>query len=190
MAEIAMAATLGPKLFVSAEFDFIIKQMWEQSLATAVWAREIARQGRRNVESTFLCGLLFQIGKPVVLQEVSNASKLLGLEITEANITAVIERHQSAVSQVLAKEWHLPEAILDTIAGVENPHSVTGSADIINTVLAAQVFAKITAGYNDIDLKTLIANPHIVAINAYAEDVEKLLEKQEAVAETVASLSL
>ena len=41
IAEIAMAATMGPKMFQAEGFESLIKEIWESSLATAVWAREI-----------------------------------------------------------------------------------------------------------------------------------------------------
>ena len=46
------------------------------------FAKEIARMRRANVESAFLCGLLHDIGKPVILQALADLQR----DITQSTI--------------------------------------------------------------------------------------------------------
>ena len=49
--------------------------MWAHSAAAGAWAREIARQRRPNVEGAFLCGLLHDVGRPVMVQAVVDTER-------------------------------------------------------------------------------------------------------------------
>ncbi len=195
MAEIAMAATMGPKMFSVQGFEQLIKDIWQSSLATAVWAREIARQGRRNVESTFLCGLLFQIGKPVVLQTVLEITQKDGLEVTPDMVAELMEAYQSQVGTVLSEHWQLPSAVIHTIQGVDSDGPVAGlqsngSQDIVDTVKAARVFSACTLADRSYDADSLSADASVIDINLYTDDVQALLEKAESVHDTINALSL
>jgi HD-like signal output (HDOD) protein len=188
--EISMAASMGPKLFQTPGFDELIKSLWGFSLATATWAREIAREGRRNVESAFLSGLLFQIGKPVVLQAALKITDAMGVEPSTDEMEQVMKSYQVKVGCLLAREWHLPQSVLHTIQGVDSEAEITDSKDIVETVRAAREFANITMGdrnYADADLAT---NPLIIDVNLYAEDVDKLLAKTDSIHGTIEALIL
>ncbi len=188
MSEIAMAATMGPKMFNTKGYEEMVKEMWISSLATAVWAREIARQGRRNVESTFLCGLLFQIGRPVVLQTVLDIVKDDDMSVEQDVVSGFMEKYQAQVGSELADHWLLPSAVKDTILGIAGQGD--GSKDIVATVKAARTFAACTTADRNYDEAALSADATIIDINLYADDVQQLLEKSNSVHDTISELSL
>ena len=196
MAEIAMAATMGPKLFPAKGFESLIKDIWQSSLATGVWAREIARQARRNVESTFLCGLLCRIGKPVVLQTALEIVNGEDGAITADAVDGLMDIYQGRVGAVLAEHWQLPAAVKDTILGIDSNSASDdelqnqGSQDVIKTVKAAQVFAACTLADRHYDADCLSADDCVVDINLYADDVQTLLDKADSVHDTISALSL
>jgi HD-like signal output (HDOD) protein len=189
MADIAMAATMGPALFDAKGFEPLIKEIWQSSLATAVWARELARQGRRNVESTFLCGLLFQIGRPVVLQTVLDIANDNDDSPGAGDISFLIDRYQTEVGQVLAEHWQLPLAVSHTIGGVEIDGAAEGSQDIVDTIKAAKVFSACTLSNQYYDIDVLSSDNAVITLNLYVDDVKKLLEKSDSVHETIKELS-
>ncbi|MGK0501137.1 MAG: HD-like signal output (HDOD) protein [Oceanicoccus sp.] len=187
--EIAMAATMGPKLFSAVGYEDLVKEIWATSLATAVWAREIARQGRRNVESTFLCGLLGQIGLPVVLQAVLDITEQDDISLDRELLLALMQQYKAEVGAVLADHWMLPVAVKDTIIGLD-AEQVEASVDIVKTVKAALEFSAYTLSERQYDEAALGANSYIIDINLYAEDVQQLLQKAGLVHDTISSLSL
>ena len=187
ISEIAMAATMGPKMFKTDGFEDLIKELWNVSLATGVWARELARQGRRNVESTFLCGLLSQIGRPVVLQTVLDICN--GKAIDRDTLDELMKKFQLEVGSMLSEYWKLPVAVGHTIAGVGGGE-IAGSEEIVNTVIAAGVFAAVTTGDRNYDVDVLSSDAKVMEVNLYPEDVEVLLDKADAVHETIGALSL
>lgn len=189
MADISMAATMGPALFDAKGFESLIKEIWQSSLATAVWARELARQGRRNVESTFLCGLLFQIGRPVVLQTVLDIAREKGDSPGTEDVSFLMDKYQTQVGRVLAEHWQLPLPVSHTIGGVEIDGAAEGSQDIVDTIKAAKIFSACTLSNQQYDLDVLSSEKAVIALNLYTDDVKKLLEKSDSVHETIKELS-
>lgn len=190
IAEIAMAATMGPKMFQTKGFESLVKDIWESSIAIAVWAKEIARQGRRNVESTFLCGLLFQIGRPVVLQAVLEISGKEAIVVDIETVTALMDKYQTEVGSNLAIHWDLPITVSHVISGVDSDKPAAGSQDIVDAIKAARVFSHITLSDRNYDAEILSANSHVIENNLYSDDVLKLLGKADSVHNTIGALSL
>jgi len=190
IAEIAMAATLGPKMFSVPGFEAVVKDIWQSSLAIAIWAKEIARIGRRNVESTFLCGLLFQIGRPVMLQTVLARADAATAALDLATLECLMTKYQARVGSELAEQWQLPVAVSQTINGIDAQGPVAGVQDIVDAIKAASVFAAITLTDRRYDGDVLSADPAIVEVNMYSDDVEKLLNKADSIHDTLGALSL
>src|SRR6186713_2863151 len=70
---IAFAVALKGQVFSSAYFRNEVTDLWRESVITALFAQEIARLKRRNVESAYLCGLLHRVGMAVILHNVGAA---------------------------------------------------------------------------------------------------------------------
>lgn len=189
ISEIAMAASLGPKMVSAAGFESMITDLWRYSLAVAIWSREIARERRANVESAFLAGLLFQIGKPVVLQAALEISQGLDLECTPEEANQLMDSFGAAVGAKLAQLWQLPSAVHETITYIDSPSQSTAQ-DVVETVRAGKVLAAVTVSDRQYDADSLVKAPEIIDVNLYAADVMGLLEKTDKVHETLEALSL
>ena len=65
--EIALTASLSGTLFRPGPYEALGKREWHRALASGLWAKEVSRACRKNVEIAYLCGLLHNVGVPVVL---------------------------------------------------------------------------------------------------------------------------
>src|SRR3954471_10768254 len=70
---IAFAVAVQGQVFTSSYFRREMAELWRESVITALFAQEIARLKRRNVESAYLCGLLHRAGMAVILNRVGAA---------------------------------------------------------------------------------------------------------------------
>ena len=70
---IAFAVAVQGQVFSSTYFRKEMNDLWRESVITALFAQEIARLKRRNVESAYLCGLLHRAGMAVILSRVGSA---------------------------------------------------------------------------------------------------------------------
>lgn len=181
IADIALAACMGPTLFNASQHRALIERIWSESLATALWSREIARALRRNVEVAFLCGLLHQIGKPVLLQAVQELCQVQSEQLEEPLLLAALERHGAAAGLAVATHWALPEQVAETIAHVADFSRSKRAPDLVAMVSVAHAIALQTPGEGVLDAQPLMALPAIVEINLYLADAQALLAKADSV---------
>src|SRR3954469_17817836 len=113
--EIALIIACRTGVFKAHGYEQEIDQVFRHSIATALFAQEIARNTRNNVEDAFLCGLLHDVGRPVLLQALA---ALLREAHAHADRTPLLElvtlRHELAGS-CLARAWNLPETVQTAI---------------------------------------------------------------------------
>jgi HD-like signal output (HDOD) protein len=193
VADIALAACLGPKLFKAPAYARLIDRLWTESLATAVWSREIARSLRSNVEVSFLCGLLHQIGRPVVLQALQETLGPAAVAPVEADVLALLRTHGAAAGRVVARQWNLPEAVAETVAHVDDFRAAPRAPELVALVAAGRAFAAATFDAATPDapaLAGLSEMAEMAEINLYRSDIEVLLAEAEAVRATVEGMAL
>ena len=181
IADIALAACMGPKLFNAPRHAALLERIWSESLATALWSREIARTLRRNVEVAFLSGLMHQIGKPVLLQALQEMLPGQGEQLEESLLLALLERHAAAAGLAVATHWGLPEPVAETIAHLGDFSRSARAPDLVAMVSVARAIALQTLGEGMMDAQPLMELPEMVEINLYLADARMLLEKADSV---------
>ncbi len=87
------------------------KELLDHSIGAAYLARMIAERARVNADEAFLCGLLHDIGKLVILKQAHGYQKRTRRAIDPAIVElAVLERHAAVGAQTL-RHWKLPGAL-------------------------------------------------------------------------------
>lgn len=189
--EIAFAACLGPRLFTAPAYARLIDVLWSRSLATALWAREIARHLRSNVEVAFLCGLLARIGHPVVLQALQELLADGGVAPEGQAVPSLLQHHGVRAGKLLAGAWHLPEPVARTIAHVDDftqAQSSTTLVALVALVAVADAFPAEALSDAEAVAVRLAEHPAIATINLYRADIEDLLSRSETVLQTLAEM--
>jgi HD-like signal output (HDOD) protein len=137
---IAFAVAVQSQVFSSTYFRQEMNELWRESVITALFAQEIARLKRRNVESAYLCGLLHRAGMAVILNRVG--SVILKQRIT-ADAGAVIqlaERHEARVGTHLAIAWTLPPVVSAAISHWRDPpQAELARIEVMEVALARQI---------------------------------------------------
>lgn len=194
IAEIALTATMGSTVFRVKGYEALIKHMWQFSLATGLWAKEIARLRRQNVENAFLCGLLLQVGKPVVLQALTEIQASDSLALSAEQVAALVDQFQAVVSAMLVETWQLPPLVSDTIKGVDDPQKLTdpaaGTMDNVATVNAAYFMTGQLLASEPMEVEALQSEQVLVDVNFYPEDVAQLILHAPAISDTMEVLTL
>jgi HD-like signal output (HDOD) protein len=140
-AAIAVAVALGPKLFVARDCDALVQTLWRESLATALWARELALCGQVDADLAFLCGLLHRIGHPVVLHEVMEATLRLDVRVDPPLLSRLLARFGTTVGIELADHWRMPPAVVAAIAAEGGAEAPADCRQVVQTVLSAAQLA-------------------------------------------------
>src|SRR6187455_873398 len=137
---IAFAVALKGQVFSSAYFRNEVTDLWRESVITALFAQEIARLKRRNVESAYLCGLLHRAGMAVILNNVGAAVVKNRLTPATEQVMQMAARHEARVGTHLSIAWSLPPAVAAAIAHWSNPPAAEMSrTEVMEVALARQI---------------------------------------------------
>lgn len=102
------------------------KRLWQHSVETGLVARELSRElGMRGNDESFLCGLLHDIGKLVMLRHDEQRFALLDEREPQmpplAREMAVYGFTHTQVGALIMKRWELPEEICHAVSDHHNP---------------------------------------------------------------------
>ena len=174
--DIATAVAVRARLFADAKRKDLLAALWKHSVLTGFFSKEIARARRRNVEIAFLCGLLHDVGKAVLLNSVELAGG--GVEHARDELLAAVDEHHVAAGALLAREWRLAEQLVETIE-CHHDHGAAkrwqdlamtvGYADLLAHHVAPSVLASPTSE------AALRAHPVLAGLNLYSDQVTQLL---------------
>lgn len=178
--EIALAISVKGRVFQVPGHQTRIRSMWMHSAAAAVYSREVALLLRVNAEGAFMCGLLHDIGKPVVLQTLLDLVKeRTNKAIPSGLIELAMDEFHEAWGALLVRSWDLPE----WVGGVVEHHHHWNRApeEIRREVLIARLGDMLSAwalddSYDEADFR---AEDDVVAeLNIYADDLAGLLAQR------------
>jgi HD-like signal output (HDOD) protein len=137
---IAFAAAVQGQVFTSTSFRREMADLWRESVITALFAQEIARLKRRNVESAYLCGLLHRAGMAVILNRVGAAVVKHNLSPDPLVVLQAAQRQEARVGTHLAIAWGLPPSVSAAIAHWRDPEAAElAKLEVMEVALARQV---------------------------------------------------
>ncbi len=182
IADIALAASVNSKMFNAPGYEKHIQTELHFSLMAGLWAKEIARVCRRNVEAAFLAGLLHDIGRPVCLQVVTEVAKSFKL-VVPPNMMLELEQHfQRSLGITVVHQWELPTLVRDVVTWFDDYHNAGQSADQTMIVVAgaefARCFYKNAITRQKITYEQLLQSPVLADLNLYPDDIQKLVDKE------------
>src|SRR3954465_135654 len=109
--EISLAIAFRVGVFKLKGFESEITALFQHSVAAGMFAQEIARVTRRNVEDAFMCGLLHDVGRPVILQALVQILSEQKLHVPPSAVILATGELHADVGGTLADSWNLPESV-------------------------------------------------------------------------------
>ena len=187
--DIAMCATLQLEIFRSGHrHQPLMQQLSREALCQGLWAKEIARHIRQNVESAFLCGLLQSIGRPLVLLAISDIEENTGSHLLDNDVLVLLERFGLTYGLQLARHWQLPAPSTACIEFADNHRKAGAHSNIACIANAARQFSWYhlnPAQHTEIALRT---HPTLSSLNLYMEDIDTLLGRRDTITQKLSAL--
>src|SRR5262249_58352903 len=101
-----------------------MKELWDDSLAVALTARDLAARSGQDTEmdTAYVCGLFHDLGKPIVASVLLEAEKAVTTERGGGWIGSdfwleVVNQAHRRVGIALAEKWMLPDEAVQGIKG-------------------------------------------------------------------------
>jgi putative nucleotidyltransferase with HDIG domain len=116
VANIAFTLALQGKMLDVQGQQRKARRLWRHSLASALWARQLAHMLSLDTGVCYLCGLLHNIGKVVTLGAVHGVARYGGINLTADEYDRLVETLHHDVGVRVMKSWYLPEPVPSVIA--------------------------------------------------------------------------
>lgn len=158
---VAIVVVCKTRAFVDRDHPERTAELLNHALSAAMFAQEIARVRRLNVEEAFLAGLLHDIGHPAIIQALADTGA------DRLSIDACAEMMHERVGGIIAQRWNMRQTIIDAIGGHHG-------ADAKGLGAIVQLADALSMGERDVS-----KHPAVDQLNLYPEDIERLIGKVE-----------
>ena len=142
--DLVFSIAMGERIFRSKQFLEPMRLVWEHSLAVAATAQELARIKQVNSDDAFLCGLLHDIGKSLLLETLSQISRRSNppAHYSIPLIEEVMRDYHPTVGALMARAWNFSDLLYVAIR-FHHEYDQAGAAHQMALVVhVADLFAR------------------------------------------------
>ncbi len=162
-----------------------VKHLWEHSVATGLLARELSQLlGMRGSEEAFLCGLLHDMGKLLLLRYDAELYSQV-LECDDEHLSLRMEQEiygftHAQVGALISKRWQLPEEIGYAIYGHHQPSEASQHMFMARLIDVASRIPHAAAHENMQDEEcSIFSAESVLALRLSPEQIQQVWAKAE-----------
>lgn len=119
---------------------------WQQSVACAIWSREVAGMARCRSPLAYLCGLMHDAGRTVALAGSADLAGKLGVGLSDDDCAEMAHEFDGRLGLMLAQRWRMPEAVIACMRHWRQPDAAGSFAEEAKVVHVAHHVAELVAG--------------------------------------------
>ncbi len=116
VANIAFTLALQGKMLNIPGQNQKARRLWRHALASALWARHLGSMLARDAGTSYLCGLLHGIGKPVTLGAAHELAQRAQVKLNGDEYDRLVETFHRHVGAQVVAGWGLPQVVVATTA--------------------------------------------------------------------------
>jgi HD-like signal output (HDOD) protein len=115
--DIIFSVSLHQKIFKAKRYANLMEENWAHSIGSATACGLIAEHLKVEKESAFLCGLLHDIGRSVLIHSIVGIedTTLGGREIGADSVAVLVDDFHELVGGYVAVKWKLPPNMVESI---------------------------------------------------------------------------
>jgi len=177
---IAMAVMLRGEVFVAPGHEPESEELWREAWLAALWAKEIARERRKHVESSFLAALMHRTGAALALKILSRFEFERRVGLDRDTFGNLVVEFEPAFGRLLMNSWLLPGDVQDAASDWRN-YRESNHSDLAGTVHAAHLLATHTLNPQLLNEELVLESPVFEQLGVFPDDRRRLLAKCEQV---------
>jgi HD-like signal output (HDOD) protein len=177
---IAMAVMLRGEVFVAPGHEPESEELWREAWLAGLWAKEIARERRKHVESAFLAALMHRTGAALALKILS------GFEIQQRTVmdaqtfAGLVVEFEAPLGRLLMNTWRLPTDVQDA-ACEWREYRNSNHSDLAGTVHAAHLLATHTLHPQLLTEELVMESAVFEQLSVFPDDRRLMLAKRDRV---------
>jgi HD-like signal output (HDOD) protein len=177
---IATAVMLRGEVFVAPGHEPESEELWREAWLAGLWAKEIARERRKHVESAFLAALMHRTGAALALKILSGFEAQQRTVMDAHMFAELVVEFEPAFGVMLMSQWRLPADVQDA-ASHWRDYRTAGHGDLACTVSAAHLLASHTMYPQLLCEDVVMESPMFEQLGIFPDSRRELLAKREQV---------
>jgi HD-like signal output (HDOD) protein len=177
---IAMAVMLRGEVFVAPGHEPESEELWREAWLAALWAKEIARERRKHVESAFLAALMHRTGAALALKILSRFELEQRSVMDAHTFGSLVVEFEAGFGRLLMKSWLLPNDVQDGASDWRN-YRESKHSDLAGTVHAAHLLATHTLHPQLLDEQVVVDSPVFEQLGVFPDDRRRMVAKRDQV---------
>jgi HD-like signal output (HDOD) protein len=137
---IAMAVMLHGEVFVAPGHEPESEELWREAWLAGLWAKEIARERRKHVETAFLAALMHRTGAALALKILSRFEAEQRTVMDARSFAELVGEFEPSFGRLLMSNWGLPDDVQDGASDWRD-YQQSSHSDLAGTVNAAHLLA-------------------------------------------------
>jgi HD-like signal output (HDOD) protein len=175
---IAMAVMLRGEVFVAPGHEPESEELWREAWLSGLWAKEIARERRKHVESAFLAALMHRTGAALGLKILSRFEAEQRTVMDARSFAELVVEFEPGFGRLLMSNWCLPADVQDAACDWRNyPHA--SQSDLAGTVNAAHLLATHTMYPELLSEELVLESPVFEQLGVFPDDRRAMLAKRD-----------
>jgi HD-like signal output (HDOD) protein len=177
---IAMAVMLRGEVFVAPGHEPESEELWQEAWLAGLWAKEIARERRKHVESAFLAALMHRTGAALALKILSRFETEQRTVMDTRSFGDLVVEFEPTFGRLLMGSWLLPKDVQDAASDWRN-YRQSNHGDLAGTVHAAHLLAAHTMHPQLLDEDVVVDDPVFEQLGVFPDDRRRMLAKRDRV---------
>ncbi len=177
---IAMAVMLRGEVFVAPGHEPESEELWREAWLAGLWAKEIARERRKHVESAFLAALMHRTGAALALKILSGFEVQQRTVMDAKTFADLVVEFEPSFGLLLMTHWHLP-ADVQNAASQWRDYRNSSNGDLACTVNAAHMLATHTMHPQLLSEDDVVESPVFEQLGVFPDNRRELLAKRDQV---------
>jgi HD-like signal output (HDOD) protein len=175
---IAMAVMLRGEVFVAPGHEPESEELWREAWLGGLWAKEIARERRKHVESAFLAALMHRTGAALALKILSGFEVQQRTVMDAQTFAGLVVEFEPAFGRLLMDNWRLPGDVQDA-ASQWREYRSSAHSDLAGTVHAAHLLATHTMHPQLLTEELVMESPVFEKLGMFPDDRKTMLAKRD-----------
>ncbi len=177
---LSMAVMLRGEVFVAPGHDPECEDLWREAWLAGLWAKEIARMRRKQVESAYLSALMHRTGAALALKLLSRFELEQRTAMDAHTFNDIVREFEPACGRMLMDAWRLPGEVQEA-ASAWRDYRNCAHADLAGTVHAAHLLAQHTLHPQLLGEDTVLESTVFEELGVFPEDRRTILHRREQV---------
>jgi HD-like signal output (HDOD) protein len=175
---IAMSVMLHGEVFTAPGHEPESEELWREASLAGLWAKEIARERRKHVESAFLAALMHRTGAALALKVLSRFEVEQRTVMDARSFAELVMEFETAFGRLLMSKWSLPGDVQDAASDWRNYRDSTHS-DLAGTVNAAHLLATYTMYPQLLSEEIVFESPVFEQLGVFPDERRAMIAKRE-----------